>query len=72
MRRRSRTMESEEGRAPPIKPVPPPHATTESPALPAKRTTATTSSVDRGHTTAAGFGPRSASKEPRWARKASV
>src|SRR5207247_1359001 len=37
----------------------------------AKRATAATSSADRGHTTAAGEGPSSEMREPRWARNAS-
>src|SRR5438445_10763759 len=67
----SRTIESAEGRAPPIRPVPPPHGTIDRPAAAAKRTTMETSSVERGQTTAAGSTPPSGRRDPRCARNAS-
>src|SRR6266566_9976931 len=72
MFRRSRTIESNLGRAPPMRPVPPPHGTSFNPASTTKRTTVTTSSTDCGKTTAAGDGPCSSKREPRCARNASV
>src|SRR5438477_186414 len=72
MFRRSRTIESNVGRAPPMRPVPPPHGTSFNPASTTKRTTVTTSSTDGGKTTAAGGGRFSSKREPRCARNASV
>src|SRR5947199_5576 len=59
-------------RRPPMRPVPPPQGTILTPASDAQRTTATTSSVVRGKTTAAGSSPWSAKGEPRCSRNASV
>src|SRR5207249_2074788 len=70
--RSAKVAESDEDRAPPMRPVPPPQGTILTPAWEAQRTTATTSSVVRGKTTAAGSSPRSAKGEPRCSRNASV
>src|SRR3989454_12845035 len=71
IRRMSRTIEPAEGRAPPIRPVPPPHGTIDRPAAAAKRTTMETSPVERGQTTAAGSTPPSGRRDPRCVRNAS-
>src|SRR3989441_7813930 len=71
IRRMSRTIDSADGRAPPIRPVPPPHGTIDRPAAAAKRTTMETSSVERGQTTGAGSTPPSGRRDQRCARNAS-
>src|SRR3989449_4790350 len=72
IRRRSSTIASERGLAPPMSPVPPPHATTGGGSRPAIRRTGETSWLGIGRTTAAGAWPRSESGEPRDGRRASI
>src|SRR6267143_259711 len=70
--RRSSTIASDGGLAPPLSPVPPPHATTGRWSRPAIRRTAETSAVVIGRTTAAGACPTSESGDPRDGRRASI